>query len=121
MQEAYLLMLEQETVAWRALEDAARRQRQGILAGQAQTVEKTRTRLRDCLRLALLAHQQTLRARPHWGDPALGEREQEVDRAQTRAQQALQVNIELMRDTCRVMEHGLTRQPRVVAVTMPAA
>jgi len=128
--EPYELMLAQETAAWEAVTALARDQRQAIVMREAQRVDALRGDLRDTLRLALLAHEQTLQARPA---PPTGEfrgQEEATQRAQLSARDALRFNLELLREACSYLEmlrsataphetpvgYGPDRRPRVVAV-----
>ncbi len=129
MHETYELLLGQEIAAWEALEALARQQRQAIVTRQAQRVDDLRADLRERLRLALLAHQQTLQARPSPVEDRHAVAEAAVDRAQEAARDAIRFNLELLRDTCSYLEmmrcavapdgapaaYGQGRHPRVVA------
>lgn len=125
------LMLAQELAAWQTLEALAREQRQAIITRSAPRVDELRGELREKLRLALLAHQQTEQAQPEMPAPSAAPLVREVQEAQVSARDALRFNLELLREVCSYLEmlrsathpgelsvgYGQDRRPRVVAAT----
>ena len=126
MTDSYELVLGQEIATWEVVTVVARQQRQAIVTRHAQHVDDLRDGLREALRMALLAHHQTLQARPVAAAARCTAREADVDRAQLAARDAIRLNVELVRDTCSHLKTGRgattpngyvpTRRPRVVAL-----
>ena len=102
--DRYEEALTQEIATWQDLEALARRQRQAVVHRRAQDLDDLRGDLREQLRLALMAHQQSLKLKPRQAQPRQAERAQQADAAQLQARDAIRLNLELLRDTCSYLE-----------------
>jgi len=104
MTESFEEALRQEVLAWQHLEIVARQQCQAVVRREAQGLDDLREGLQEAVRLALLTRHESLRLRPPEIDAAQTELVGQADEAQTRARQAIRLNLELLRDTCSYLE-----------------
>jgi hypothetical protein len=102
--ERYEDVLQREIGLWQELEALARQQRQAVIQRRAQDLDDLRGDLREQLRLALMAHQQSLKLKPPAANPEQLELSAQADRAQLQARDAIRLNLELLRDTCSYLE-----------------
>lgn len=104
MSEQYLQALSDETLAWEELEGLLRQQCQSIIRREADRVSELQEPLRERVRLALLARDETARLRPEQSLPEGDALTQQLQRARQRAQDALRLNRELLVDVCSYVE-----------------
>lgn len=104
MSEQYLQALRDEVSAWEELESLLRQQCMGIIRREADRVSDRQEPLREHVRLALLARDETARLRPEARLPEADQLGAQLQRARQRAQDALRLNRELLVDVCSYLE-----------------
>jgi hypothetical protein len=114
MTEAYLAALQRETVIWREVETLVREQRNAIIRRDAAVVWDSQEELRETIRRALLAHEETRACQPEARPSEAMATERQAQQAQREARDALRLNHELLKDICSYLDmilEALVPQP----------
>jgi len=104
----------EELAAWRQVTALAQRQRQALLGREAQQLDTLREELQAQLGAALAAHTRSMGCREAGGKSPL---QHEVEEALRLAHGEINLNLQLLRDTCSYLQMMRTA---VVSEALPA-
>lgn len=104
MSEAYVKALWQEVAAWQELDAIVHVQRKAIINRDSGQVWDCQERLRELLRQAIVACQETVRLRCPVGDDQGLEAERKAATMRLEVRDAIRLNNDLLRDICSYLE-----------------